>query len=66
MLERKKRIQSMEALCFLESQSKTEKKTHTYIKKNHRIINRYTQTHLYWDGRIFNRMTKEEKKTCRC
>lgn len=32
MLERKKRIQSMEALCFLESQSKTEKKN-TYIYK---------------------------------
>lgn len=46
MLERKKRIQSMEALCFLENQSKTGQ-THTYIKINHRIINRYTQTHLY-------------------
>lgn len=31
-------------------------------KTNHRIIDRYTQIHLYWDGRIFNRMTKGKKK----
>ena len=61
MLERKKRIQSMKALCFLENQSKTGKNTYIYKEKNYRIINRYTQTHLYWDGRIFNRITKKKK-----